>query len=80
VRTRKKSLNRLIELVEERVDGRKPVRLASLHANAPEAAQNLLSQALERIETMEHFVSGVSPVIGAQAGPGTVALAYMAGM
>ena len=35
VRTRKKSLYRLVELLEERIDGRSPVQLATLHANSP---------------------------------------------
>jgi DegV family protein with EDD domain len=35
VRTRSKSLARVAELIEERVGGRTPVRLATLHANSP---------------------------------------------
>jgi len=80
VRTRKKSLERLIELVEERVGGRKPVRLATLHANAAEDARELLAQANQRIESIENVFSEVSPVVGTHAGPGTVGLAFMAGM
>lgn len=34
VRTRKKSFIRLLELIGERIDGREPVRLATLHANS----------------------------------------------
>ena len=80
VRTRKKSLTRLIELVEERLAGRSPIRLASLHANAPEDAKNLLAEAANRLGAVESIFSDVSPVIGTHAGPGTVGLAYMAGM
>jgi DegV family protein with EDD domain len=80
VRTRKKSLQRVVELVEERIGGRKPVRLATLHAAAPEDAQELLDMASARIEAVERLFSEVSPVIGTHAGPGTVGLVYMAGM
>lgn len=80
VRTRAKSISRVVELVEERVNGRRPVRLATLHANAPEDAQELLRLGREKIETVEHIFSEVSPVIGTHAGPGTIGLAFMAGM
>jgi DegV family protein with EDD domain len=80
VRTRKKSLERLVELVEDRIGGRKPVRLATLHANAPEDAQVLLDLANRRIESVENIFTEVSPVVGTHAGPGTVGLAFIAGM
>lgn len=80
VRTRKKSLNRLIELIEERVAGRQPVRLAALHANSAEDGKWLLEKASARLNAIETVFSTVSPVVGTHTGPGTVGLAYMAGM
>jgi len=80
VRTRKKSLVRLLELVGERIDGREPVRLATLHANSPEDAQELLDMAKDQFNPIETIFSEVSPVIGTHVGPGTVGLAYCAGM
>jgi DegV family protein with EDD domain len=80
VRTRKKSLNRLIELVEAQVGGRKPVRLATPHANSPDDARALLDEAAARLGAVEKIVAELSPVVGTHAGPGTVALAYMAGL
>lgn len=80
VRTRKKSLNRIVELTEKQINGRTPVRLASLHANAPEDARFVLDEASERLKPVETYSSEVSPVIGANAGPGVVGLVYMAGL
>jgi DegV family protein with EDD domain len=80
VRTRKKSLDRLVELVVERVGGRTPVRLAALNAAARDDAQWLMKQISQRLNPTEMVFSEVSPVIGTHAGPGTVAIAYMAGM
>ena len=80
VRTRKKSLARLIELVEEKADGKRPLRLATLHANAPEEARELLAQASTQLGASESIFAEVSPVIGTHAGPGVVGLAYMYGM
>lgn len=80
VRTRSKSLNRVIEIIEERIGGRKPVRLATLHANSPEDARTLLDMANNRLNAVESIISEVSPVVGTHTGPGTVGLAFMAGM
>jgi len=80
VRTRKKSLLRLMEIIEERVQGKTPLRLATLNANAEEDARFLLSELSKKLNPVESIFSTVSPVIGTHAGPGTVGIAYMAGM
>lgn len=80
VRTRGKSLIRLVDLVEERIKGQKPVRLGALHANCIEDGKKVLDLASERIEHVQAFISEVSPVVGNHAGPGAVGLAYMAGI
>ena len=76
VRTQKKALERIIELVDEKTRGQKNIRLASLNANDPETAQVVLDKACERISTVEQIFSEVSPVIGNHTGPGAVGLAY----
>ena len=80
VRTRTKSLSRIIELVGEQIGGRTPVRLASLHASAPEDARIVLEEATKKFNPIESYSSEVSPAIGANIGPGVVGLVYMAGM
>jgi DegV family protein with EDD domain len=80
VRTRKKSLLRLVEMIGERIAGKQPVRLAALHANASEEALSMLEMAKERYHPVETVFSEVSPVVGTHAGPGTLGLVYMAGM
>ena len=79
IRTRRKALNRMLDLVEEKMAGRTPVRLAAVHANAEAEALSLLENARQRFNPVESLISPLSPVIGAHAGPGTVALAYMTG-
>jgi DegV family protein with EDD domain len=80
IRTRGKSLMRVVELVEQQVAGRTPVRLAALHANSPVDAQTMLEAASASLNPVETIVSVLSPVVGTHAGPGTVGIAYMAGM
>lgn len=77
VRTQKKALERIVDLIEERTAGKKNIRLATLHANNPDTARFILDKALERIPAVEQIFSEVSPVIGTHAGPGAVGLAYM---
>jgi DegV family protein with EDD domain len=81
VRTRGKALTRLIELVEADVDGKKPIHLACMHANAEAEARSVLYQAESRLGKVEETILGdVSPVIGTHAGPGTIGLAYLVEM
>jgi len=80
IRTKSKAHDRLLELVKEQVKGKSPVRLATLHANAPEDAKALLEMAERELRPVESILSGVSPVVANHAGPGTVGLAFMAGM
>ncbi len=80
VRTKSKALDRVLELVAERVKGKSNVRLATLHANAEAEARELLDKASKEFSAVESILSAVSPVVGVHAGPGTVGLAFMAGM
>ncbi|MFZ5820156.1 MAG: DegV family protein [Chloroflexota bacterium] len=80
IRTKGKALERVVELVAEKTKGQSPVHLATLHANAPEEARQLLDKASAMLNATESILAEVSPVIANHAGPGTVGLAYMAGM
>ncbi len=80
IRTKSKAQDRILELVVENVAGRTPVRLATLHANAAEDAKALLTRAEEALKPIESIFAEVSPTVGTHAGPGTVGLAFMAGM
>ena len=80
VRTKKKAKARLLELMEERLAGKDKIRIAALHANAEDEAEELLQAMQSRCETIESYISVVSPVVGTHAGPGTVGLAYCFGL
>ena len=80
IRTKSKALDRVVELVSEKARGNSPVRLASLHANAPDEARSLLDRATKELNAVESIFTEVSPVVGNHAGPGVVGLAYMVGM
>jgi len=79
IRTKRKALNRMLDLVEGKISGHTPVRVAAVHANAEAEALALLETARQRFHPVEALLSPLSPVIGTHAGPGTVALAFMTG-
>jgi len=80
IRTKSKAHDRVLELVMEKTKGKSPVRLATLHANAAEDARALLTRAEKELNPTESIFTEVSPTVGTHAGPGTVGLAFMAGM
>ena len=80
IRTKGKALERVLELVMEQTKGKTLIHLATLHASAEEEAQTLLDKASREMDAVESILTTVSPVVGTHAGPGTVGLAYMAGI
>ncbi|MBG7610039.1 MAG: DegV family protein [Anaerolineae bacterium] len=78
VRTKRKSHQRLVELIAELAVDYKKIKLAVIHANAAEDAQALLTAAEKTLKNVsETIFTGVSPIVGTHVGPGTVALAFM---
>lgn len=80
VRTKGKSLDRIVELVAERCKGKSPVRIATLHADSEADARTTLDKITALIHPVESVFAAVSPAVGTHTGPGTVGLAWMAGM
>jgi DegV family protein with EDD domain len=79
VRTKNKALDRIVELLSQRVGGRTPLHLAVLHANASADAKALLDKASERLKPSETALTDVSPAVGVHIGPATLGFAFMAG-
>jgi DegV family protein with EDD domain len=79
VRTKRKAMDRVIDLIVERIQGRTPVRLATIHAAAPEEASAMLEAAKARLQPVECIMAEASPTVATHTGPGTVGLAYCAG-
>lgn len=80
VRTKKKALARVLETIGNQLKGRSPVRLATIHAAAPEEAAALLEMGKAQFGAVETILSEVSPTVATHTGPGTVGLAYCAGV
>jgi len=85
VRTSARAIDRLLNIFEQRVrlDTCPPLRLAVIHSDTPEEAQELMERARLRFgvsDVSEAFIGRVGPVIGVHAGPGALGIAYMTGM
>jgi DegV family protein with EDD domain len=79
VRSQRKALDRMQEMVEKRIDGKTPVRISVFHAGVPELAEQYKARLEERFQPVESILTHVSPVVGSHVGPGTVSVAFMAG-
>lgn len=80
VRTKRKALDRILEVIAERTQGKEPLRLATIHAAAPDEASELLELAKKRLGATESYLAEASPSVAAHTGPGTVGLAWCAGV
>jgi len=74
VRTRKKAIERILEMARERV-GDAPVNLSVLHAQAADEAVEFLEQAKQTLKCHEGFVHDLALSLAVHFGPGALALA-----
>lgn len=79
VRSQKKALKRMVDLIERDIDGRKPVKIAPFHALGFDEMVSMEEDAVKRLHPIEIIRSEVSPVVGSHVGLGTVSMAYLVG-
>jgi len=80
VRTQKRALDRLMEIIEERSADASPLHMAVMHSNVPDQAQALLERIEAHFEPEDLYLAELSPVIGTHVGPGTLAITCLHGM
>lgn len=73
VRTRQRSLERVIEIIHERV-GERLVNVAIVHSQSLDAAKHLLQRAKETFHINEMVIMELSIGITANLGPGTIGI------
>ena len=79
VRTQRKALDRMQQLVEAKIEGKSPLRISVFHAGVPELAKKYQARLEEAWHPVESILTHVSPVVGSHVGPGTISVAFMAG-
>jgi DegV family protein with EDD domain len=77
VRTTSRGISIMLDEMEKRVDG-SSVHVAVLHADALEEARHLHELVEKRFDCLEIFTCSMTPVMGANTGPGLVGLAFYA--
>lgn len=77
VRGRKQSINRLIELVQEKIGNKKNYYLAICHGYAQEEADRVKEVMKPYMDRAVLFMEGqISPALGVHTGPGLVGIGY----
>jgi DegV family protein with EDD domain len=76
VRTKGKVLDKLIDLMDEKVSRTGKLHVAVIHGDATKEAGMLEKIVAEKYKPVELMRSEITPVIGTHTGPGTIGLAF----
>lgn len=76
IRTRKKAINRIMSLLEEKAATGKDLKVSFVHANNESAALELEAVFKEKYPNIETSITYFGPVIGTHLGEGAVGLAW----
>jgi DegV family protein with EDD domain len=74
VRTRQRALNRILDIMVERLGTDAPVNLAVVHGDAPEAGEELMRRATSVLNCRDAFITNLTTTLLVHFGPGTVGL------
>lgn len=72
--SRPKAIDKLLEIMEQRVDSTRKLHVAVIHGDVPEEAKRLAERIAARFKCMEIITSEITPVIGTHIGPGALGL------
>ncbi|MFC4409575.1 DegV family protein [Chungangia koreensis] len=77
IRTRKKAMNRIVELLGEDAAKYEKLEAAIIHANRPLEAEEWRKEMAEKFPNVEFTISYFGPVIGTHLGEGSMGLGWM---
>ncbi len=77
VRTRRRQMNRLLEIFEETVDQSLPLRIGILHGNAIEEMQSFVDEITSRWKPALLVTNTVCAPVGVHTGPGALGFAIL---
>ncbi len=75
VRTKRKAVSKLVDIIEEKVDGKPIGKIGVTHAQVRDEAEALVRLLQQRLSCGDCPISQVGPVIGTHAGPGVLGVA-----
>lgn len=77
IRTRKRAMNRIAEMLKEDAASGAPIKATVIHANRKEAAEEWHRQLKEMCPEVEFDISYFGPVIGTHLGEGSMGLGWV---
>ncbi len=78
VRTKRKAVSHVLNLVAEDVQDKSNVHMAVMNALAPDEGKRIFDELKQRFNPVELYNTDLSPIVGAHVGPGTVGIIYYA--
>ena len=78
IRTKKKAIQHMLDVVLGEMKQKKNVHAGVIHARAPEDADYVVEQVRAGANPVELYINELTPVIGANVGPGVVGMGYYA--
>jgi DegV family protein with EDD domain len=75
-RSRRRAYETIVELIESTVGAMGRIKIAYVHAAAPEEVAQLRTLVEQRLTCVESLVAELSPALGAHTGPGTAGVCY----
>ncbi|WP_054636895.1 DegV family protein [Thalassobacillus sp. C254] len=76
VRTAKKAVNRVYELLDEDAAKGEPIRATVIHAQRPEKAEEIRNHLDQKYDNLEIDISYFGPVIGTHLGEGSIGIGW----
>ncbi|MCL4804552.1 MAG: DegV family protein [Anaerolineae bacterium] len=79
IRTKNKAIQHMLDVVLGEMKGKQNIHAGVIHARAPQDAEYIVEQVRATVDPVEMFVNELTPVIGANVGPGVVGMGYYVG-
>ncbi len=76
VRTKSKAIAHMLDVVLGEMKGKQHIHAGIIHAGAPQDAEAIKQQVLQAVRLEELLLNELTPVIGANVGPGVVGMGY----
>ena len=76
VRTKSKAIAHMLEIILGEMQGKQNIHAGIIHAGVPQDAERIREQILAAVKPQELLVNELTPVLGANVGPGIVGMGY----
>lgn len=77
IRTKKKAVRHMLDIVTQDNAGQVPTTLVVLHAAAEDEANEIKTRLVEQFPSAEVMIASISPVVGVHTGPQALGVAYL---